>query len=82
MKKRNGIRIIKREEREEINRTAEKILIRQGSGGQKNQISVAERVKDWVRDFKEKKQNEAAIARRFFAENRLAASHLQFARHF
>lgn len=76
MKKRHGIKIIKREELDKLNQTTEKEFERQNSIGQRNQITTAERVKDWVRDFKAKKQNEAAIARRFFAENRLATNHL------
>lgn len=71
MKKINGIRIIKRGRREEIGGENEKTVSRR-----QIQISAADRVKDWVKDFKAKKQNEIAVARRFFGENTSAANGL------
>lgn len=71
MKKINGIRIIKCGRHEEIGGEDEKTVSRR-----QIQISAADRVKDWVMDFKAKKQNEIAVARRFFAENTSAANGL------
>ena len=76
MKKINGIRIIKRGRHKKFGGKNEKILTEKTLSSRQIQTSTADRVKDWVRDFKAKKQNEIAVARRFFAENTSAANSL------
>lgn len=76
MKKINGIRIIKRGWHDKFGEKNEKLLAEKTLSSRQIQTSTADCVKDWVRDFKAKKKNEIAVARRFFVENTTAANSL------
>lgn len=76
MNKINGIKIIKRGQHEKFGGKNENRLVEKPLSNRQIQTSTADRVKDWVRDFKAKKQNEIAAARCFFAENTPAANGL------